>query len=121
MAMIRSLIHRASSIGIVVLFAIPYMGTPDFYLSYLYNIFFWIALSTSWGILSGYTGYWSFGHAAFFGTGVYTAATLAGKLETPFLLTIPAGGALAGLPSAALGVVVFCAKSSPASFFSVLS
>src|SRR5262249_58444336 len=113
MAMIRSLIHRASSIGIVVLFAIPYMGTPDFYLSYLYNIFFWIALSTSWGILSGYTGYWSFGHAAFFGTGVYTAATLAGKLETPFLLTIPAAAALAAVLSAAIGVVLVCLQILP--------
>ena len=121
MAMIRSLIHGAPSIGIVVLFAIPYMGTPDFYLSYLYNIFFWIALSTSWGILSGYTGYWSFGHAAFFGTGVYTAATLAGKLETPFLLTIPAAAALAALLSAAIGVIVFRIKSLRAEFFALLT
>src|SRR5215813_3405436 len=121
MAMIRSLIQGTPSIGIVVLFAIPYMGTPDFYLSYLYNIFFWIALSTSWGILSGYTGYWSFGHAAFFGTGVYTAATLAGKLETPFVLTIPAAAALAALLSAAIGVIVFRIKSLRAEFFALLT
>src|SRR5215475_4474419 len=117
MAMIRSLIHGAPSIGIVVLFAIPYMGTPDFYLSYLYNIFFWISLATSWGILSGYSGYWSFGHAAFFGTGVYTTATLAGKWGVPFLLTIPMAAAIPALLSAAIGLIVFRIKTLRGEFF----
>ena len=31
-------------------------GFPVFYLVYLYFVFFWIAQSTSWNILSGYTG-----------------------------------------------------------------
>src|SRR5215471_6617796 len=117
MAMIRSLIHGAPSIGIVVLFAIPYMGTPDFYLSYLYVIFFWIALATSWGILSGYSGYWSFGHATFFGAGVYTTATLAGKLALPFLLAVPAAALLAALISAAIGFIVFRIKTLRGEFF----
>jgi len=121
MAMTRRLIQAASGIGLVVLFAIPYLGTPDFYLSYLYIIFFWIALATSWGILSGYTGYWSFGHAAFFGAGVYTAATLAGKLEAPFLVTIPAAAALAVLLSVVIGVIVFRIKSLRAEFFALLT
>jgi branched-chain amino acid transport system permease protein len=121
MAMTRRLIQAASGIGLVVLFAIPYLGTPDFYLSYLYIIFFWIALATSWGILSGYTGYWSFGHAAFFGAGVYTAATLAGKLEAPFLVTIPAAAALAALLSVVIGVIVFRIKSLRAEFFALLT
>jgi branched-chain amino acid transport system permease protein len=71
------------------LVALPYSGAADFYLSYLYIIFFWVALATSWGILSGYAGYWSFGHAAFFGAGAYTAAGLAAKGGLPFLLTVP--------------------------------
>jgi branched-chain amino acid transport system permease protein len=121
MAMTRRLIQAASGIVLVVLFAIPYLGTPDFYLSYLYIIFFWIALATSWGILSGYTGYWSFGHSAFFGAGVYTAATLAGRLEAPFLLTIPAAAALAALLSVVIGVIVFRIKSLRAEFFALLT
>ena len=54
------------------------MGLPAFYESFLYMIFSWIALATSWSILSGYAGYFSFGHGAFFGAGMYTTATLAG-------------------------------------------
>jgi len=39
-------------------------------------------------------GYFSFGHAAFFGCGVYTTAALAGKLGWPFLWTLPLAAAL---------------------------
>ncbi len=46
--------------AVAVLASLPYLGMADYYLSYLYIIFFWVVLATSWGILSGYTGYWSF-------------------------------------------------------------
>ena len=73
----------------VALLALPYSGASDFYLSYLYTIFFWITLATSWGVLSGYAGYWSFGHAAFFGAGVYTSAGLAAKLGPSVFRELP--------------------------------
>ena len=40
------------------------------------TILFWIAQATSWNILSGYSGYFSFGQAAFVGVGAYTTAVL---------------------------------------------
>ena len=45
----------------------------------------WIALATSWAILSGFSGYFSFGHGAFFGAGMYTTATLAATYGVPSL------------------------------------
>ncbi|HSW20403.1 MAG TPA: ATP-binding cassette domain-containing protein [Ramlibacter sp.] len=113
---------RAATVAAVAgLIALPYAGVPDFYLSYLYVVFFWIALATSWGILSGYSGYWSFGHAAFFGAGVYTAATLAGKWGVPFLLTVPAAAAIAAALALGIGLVVFRIKSLRAEFFALLT
>src|SRR5262249_50460386 len=35
------------------------------------QLFMWIALAGSWNIISGLTGYVSFGHVAFFGAGAY--------------------------------------------------
>jgi branched-chain amino acid transport system permease protein len=105
----------------LALVALPYLGAPDFYLSYLYIIFFWVALATSWGILSGYAGYWSFGHAAFFGAGVYTTATLAAKWGLPFLLTIPLAAAVSALLALAIGLVVFRIHSLRAEFFALLT
>ena len=51
-------------------------GFSTYYLVYAYFLFFWIAQATSWNILSGYTGYFSFGQGAFYGLGVYTAGDL---------------------------------------------
>jgi len=111
----------AIAAAVAGLIALPYTGVADFYLSYLYVVFFWIALATSWGILSGYSGYWSFGHAAFFGAGVYTAATLAGKWGLPFLLTVPAAAAIAAALALGIGLVVFRIKSLRAEFFALLT
>ncbi len=106
---------------VVMLVGLPFTGVVDYYLSYLFIIFFWIVLATSWGILSGYTGYWSFGHAAFFGAGVYTTATLAGRFNVPFLLTIPIGAAVAAAIALLVGLVAFRSKSLRGEFFALLT
>jgi branched-chain amino acid transport system permease protein len=121
MGLQRRMLPVMALAGIPLLAALPYLGVTDFYLSYLYVIFFWISLATGWGILSGYSGYWSFGHAAFFGAGVYTTATLAGKWGVPFLLTIPMAAAISALLSAAIGLIVFRIKSLRGEFFALLT
>lgn len=57
------------------------------------------------GLLTGYNGQISVGHAAFFGVGAYTTAILADNHEWPFLATIPVAivlsfviGVIAGTP-----------------------
>jgi branched-chain amino acid transport system permease protein len=121
MALILQRARAATVAAVAGLIALPYAGVADFYLSYLYVVFFWIALATSWGILSGYSGYWTFGHAAFFGAGIYTAAMLAGKWGLPFLLTVPAAAAMAAALALGIGLVVFRIKSLRAEFFALLT
>jgi branched-chain amino acid transport system permease protein len=91
----------------VALACVPFFKPPAFYESFLYLVFYWIVLATSWNILSGYSGYFSFGHGAFFGAGLYTTATLAGSLDVPFLWTLPAAAAVAALLGLSVGAVVF--------------
>jgi branched-chain amino acid transport system permease protein len=57
--------------------------------------FMWIALAGSWNLISGLTGYVSFGHVAFFGAGAYTAAILVTSAGWPWLLAAGAGGVAA--------------------------
>src|SRR5690606_41401037 len=71
---------------------VPYLGLPAFYESVLYLVFHWVALATSWNQLSGYSGYFSFGHGAFYGIGMYTTATLTNTFDVPFLWTLPVDG-----------------------------
>lgn len=57
----------------------------------------YIILTSGLNITNGYTGLFSFGHAAFYGIGAYTAGILATRYATPFWLTLPLGGIVAGL------------------------
>ena len=100
---------------------VPFLHLPAFYESFLYLVFHWIVLATSWNILSGYSGYFSFGHGAFYGTGVYATAVLAGKFDVPFLWTLPAAGVLAALLGIALGAIVFRVRSVRGELFALLT
>ena len=104
------------------LFALmPQLGLPAFYDSLLYLAFHWIVLATSWNLLSGYAGYFSFGHGAFFGAGLYTTATLAGKVDWPFLATLPVAAAVSAVLGIALGAVVFRVKRVRGELFALLT
>ena len=94
---------------------------PAFYESFLYLILIWITLATSWNILSGYSGYFSFGHGAFYGAGVYTTAVLAGQFDIPFLWTLPVAGLVAALLGIGLGAVVFRVRSVRGELFALLT
>jgi branched-chain amino acid transport system permease protein len=108
----------AAGAGLAV---VPWLGLPAFYESILYLILHWIALATSWNLLSGYSGYFSFGHGAFFGIGMYTTATLATRLDVPFLWTLPAAAAVAAAFGALLGAVAFRVQAVRAELFSLLT
>ncbi|MFZ2738639.1 MAG: branched-chain amino acid ABC transporter ATP-binding protein/permease [Burkholderiaceae bacterium] len=105
----------------VLLASVPWLGLPAFYESFLYLICHWMILALSWNILSGFSGYFSFGHGAFFGIGMYTTAGLAGKLDWPFLWTLPAAAAAAALFGVALGAVVFRVRSVRGELFALLT
>jgi branched-chain amino acid transport system permease protein len=119
-------VPRARSLAVfalvgAVLAALPWLELPAFYESFLYLVFHWVVLATSWNILSGYSGYFSFGHGAFFGIGVYTTAVLAGKAGVPFLWTLPAAAVLSALFGAALGAVVFRVRRLRGELFALLT
>ena len=105
----------------VLLAFVPKLGLPAFYDSLLYLMLHWIVLATSWNMLSGYTGYFSFGHGAFFGAGLYTTSTLLSRYDWPFLWTLPAAAAVAALLGVALGAVVFRVKGVRGELFALLT
>ena len=84
-------------------------------------MFFWVSLSTSWALLSGFAGYFSLGHAAFFGVGMYTTATLTTQFQVPFLATVPIAAAIAALLGIGIGAVVFRLKRLRGELFALLT
>ena len=105
----------------LLLCALPFLKLPAFYESFLYLALFWIVLATSWNILSGYAGYFSFGHGAFFGAGVYTSATLAAKFNWPFLWTLPLAALVAAAIGVGVGAVVFRVRGVRGEVFALLT
>jgi branched-chain amino acid transport system permease protein len=105
----------------LVLALVPALKLPAYYETFLYLVFFWISLSTSWTILSGYAGYFSFGHGAFFGAGVYTTATLTTGAGAPFLWTLPAAGLVAALLGVMIAAVVFRVHGVRGELFALLT
>nr|WP_206039316.1 branched-chain amino acid ABC transporter permease [Halomicrobium mukohataei] len=76
-------------------------------------VLYFSLFAMSFDFVSGYTGYLSFGHAAFYGTGAYTVLLIAnGKVpllgpETPFLVALVVGAVLATVLAVVIGLVSF--------------
>ncbi len=117
----RDLPRLAAVLAIGVFAVLPMAKLPAFYDSFLYLVFFWISLATSWALLSGFAGYFSLGHAAFFGTGMYTTAALTTKFQIPFLLTLPVATLLSALLALGIGAVVFRLRRLRGELFALLT
>jgi branched-chain amino acid transport system permease protein len=88
--------------GLALLAVYPLVGT-GYGVRFMLQLFMWVALAQSWNLISGLTGYVSFGHVAFFGTGAYTTAILATTHGWHWLPAALAGGVAAALLALAIG------------------
>src|SRR5262245_9579536 len=70
----------------------------------------YVVLALSWNIISGFTGYTSFGHVAFYGIGAYACAILVSDHGWPWLATLAVGAALAAGVGVAIGYPVLRLK-----------
>lgn len=67
----------------------------------------WATLGLSWNLLSGYSGLVSFGHAAFFGLGAYTATLLLIHFDITFWLGLPAAMIVGAVAAVLIGYPTF--------------
>jgi branched-chain amino acid transport system permease protein len=92
-----TVVHWAGFAVVVALLAAAPLVLPEFWRRFVTEILIWGLLAMSSDILIGYTGMVSFGHSAFFGLGMYGAATALLAVRPPSLwLAIAAGLASAG-------------------------
>jgi branched-chain amino acid transport system permease protein len=68
----------ALALALLLLSVYPLWAT-GYGIRVMLQLFMWIALAQSWNLISGLTGYVSFGHVAFFGMGSYATAILVVK------------------------------------------
>ena len=93
--------RRASAVTAVALLAIslPFVAN-SYFVGVGFTLLVWIALTESWIVISGMTGYISLGHVVFVGIGAYVAALA--WLVLPIWIILP----LAGLTAAVLATLV---------------
>jgi branched-chain amino acid transport system permease protein len=74
----RQRIPYLMGVGLIAFFvAFPFVysaGDYDYIMHILITAFFYAILASSWSMLAGYAGQFSFGHIGFMGIGAYTAA-----------------------------------------------
>jgi branched-chain amino acid transport system permease protein len=75
---------------LAVLALLPFLGLSSYVMHILVLVVMWSIIGMAWNVLGGYTGQVSFGHAAFFGFGAYTAGILYQKLGISAWWGIPA-------------------------------
>ncbi|MEO8560050.1 MAG: branched-chain amino acid ABC transporter permease, partial [Rhodospirillales bacterium] len=97
---------------LIVLFAVgaailPWLIASGFWLNFVVMILFLALLGQAWNVLGGYGGQFSFGHAAFFGTGAYIAAVLQVQFGLNPWLCFVLAGLGGGLVGAFIGFLSF--------------
>ena len=88
--------------GLVLLALYPVVAT-GYGVRFTLQLFMWVALAQSWNLVSGLTGYVSFGHVAFFGTGAYATAILVASRGWPWAAAALAGGVAAAVLAVLIG------------------
>jgi branched-chain amino acid transport system permease protein len=97
------------------------LGFPIAYLALLTTMLFWVTQATSWNVLSGYSGYFSFGQAAYVGVGAYTTAVLFGRHHVNFYATALIAAGLCAVLALGMGMLAFRLRSLRGEIFALLT
>lgn len=98
-----------TTMGILIIYLLgQYLINKGIIDSYLQlNIFLIginIILAVSLNLITGFTGQFSLGHAAFMSIGAYTSAILTAKMGLPFIVALVASGAVSAIAGILIGI-----------------
>ena len=99
--------RRGALALLAALLIFPMVVHDAYYRHLMILVLLWVTIGTGWNLLAGYTGQVSFGAAAFFGVGAYTAGLLAHHLEISAWWGMVLGGPLAVLIAFPFGGIAF--------------
>ncbi|WP_017754694.1 branched-chain amino acid ABC transporter permease [Calidifontibacillus oryziterrae] len=92
---------------ILILAAFPLVVKDQYFMHIGILILYTALISQAWNILSGFSGQFSFGHAAFFGTGAYVSSILLTKFGITPWLGMFVGAIVAALIGLFIGFLSF--------------
>ncbi len=94
-------------LAVALLAIVPVLATSNVVLNFLVGALLMALVGQGWNVLGGYGGQYSFGHAAFFGTGAYVTAILQIRYGINAWAAFGLGTAAAALLGAVIGALCF--------------
>jgi branched-chain amino acid transport system permease protein len=99
--------HWSKLTIVLLLVVFPLLVPSDYYRHIFIMALMWVVIGSAWNLIAGYTGQISFGHAAFFGVGAYTAGLCVTKLHISAWWGILLAGPVSMLVAFFIGCVCF--------------
>jgi branched-chain amino acid transport system permease protein len=96
-----------------------YLKDSPYQMAIVSGAFFYAIMASSWALLAGIAGQFSFAHMAFAGIGAYTAGLLGRDLGTTPLAGIIAGTLLAGLVGLVIGLLCLRLRAAYLALFTI--
>jgi branched-chain amino acid transport system permease protein len=106
------------AVVLVITLLVPWF-VETYWLHVLIIAYFYAILASSWSLLAGYAGQFSFGHMAFMAIGGYTSGLLGRFLNLPPLPGILLGTLAAGLAGWGIGALCLRFKASYLALFTI--
>ena len=95
----------AAAVLLALFIAIPLISR-GYLLQFGTDILEAVTLAYGWNLISGFTGYLSFGQVSFFGIGAYATALLVMRAQVPWYFAACVGGLVAALVALVLGPIM---------------
>jgi branched-chain amino acid transport system permease protein len=96
-----------------------YLKDSPYQMAIVSGAFFYAIMASSWALLAGIAGQFSFAHMAFAGIGAYTAGLLGRDLGATPLAGIVAGTLLAGLVGLVIGLLCLRLRAAYLALFTI--
>ncbi|MGD2078949.1 MAG: branched-chain amino acid ABC transporter permease, partial [Chloroflexota bacterium] len=104
--------------GLVLILILP-VFVQSYWLHVLITAYFYAVLASSWALLAGYGGQFSFAHMAFMAIGAYVGGLVAIHLNIPLIGSIIVGTLGAGLAGLVIGLLTLRFKAAYLALFTI--
>ena len=109
----------AVAAGALVVALLGPLYIPTYWLHVVIIAYFFALLASSWSLLAGYAGQFSFAHMAFMAIGAYTSGILGKYWGLPPVVGIVAGTLVAGVAGLIIGALVLRFKPAYLALFTI--
>jgi branched-chain amino acid transport system permease protein len=108
----------AALVGLILLLILP-LFIQTYWLHVLITAYFYAILASSWALLAGYGGQFSFAHMAFMAIGAYTTGLVTTRMNIPLIGSIVLGTLAAGFAGLIIGALTLRFKAAYLALFTI--